>query len=129
MGDMTFVITSSASATEENATRKTIATKERRERKERISSLCSLRSLAAKLELFVMWLALTPALSPEERVGVAASWEDLIVTIAIAAFRLSAGKTARQPGTSAAPKRGERFSFSSPSPIGWERVAAGRVRA
>ena len=57
-------------------------------------------------------LALTPALSPGERGSEAALLENSFVTVAIAAASSFAGKTARQPGASAPPKRGERFSLS-----------------
>ncbi len=61
---------------------------------------------------FVVWLALTPALSPEERVGQSASLESIEVLRVITIALSFAEKAARQPGASALPETGERFSFS-----------------
>ncbi len=69
-------------------------------------------TLTAEQMKFVIWLALTPTLSPEERVDESASLESLealrVITIALSFAEKAAGQT----GASASSKRGERFSFS-----------------
>ena len=70
-------------------------------------------TLTAEEMKFVIWLALTPALSPGERVSKAASLENSFITIAVADAASSfAEKTVRQPRAFALPETGEPFSLS-----------------
>src|ERR1035437_11108558 len=71
------------------------------------------RPVSARL-IFVIWLALTPALSPEERVSEAASLENSVVTVPSPPLRLSPGKP---PDNSAHPHR-QSAANNSPSPGG-----------